>query len=279
MQIGEAISLAVDEPEQVEAKCNPPEIDTKNWSAVIHGIKGGVGNPTALRRNLEAAGTSAPRYPRALDMGWDLFECSPSKFPTQTHHLIPEKLLPKQKVTAWLTDQPKPECKHPKYVLDSDTNYDTNGPQNGYFMPFASNTHQWNAKPAKQSDVCYEMMRLTKIQLHQSRHSHTDYLERTEVETSGYKTQVKEFLSEVDRQVHAHVDGCDTCSNKGKKTKVPPLESTVRMVEQASRLMKVLTRLNRVAVSRRAADYIVEHLGGGHKPHPTTPFVTEADFR
>ena len=277
MQIGEAIAL-MDSPEpQEESKCNPPETDTTNWSVVIDGIKG-EGSAATLKTNLEAFGTSVPEYPNKLSLGWDLFECNPNKFPTQTHHLIPEKYLPKQKVTAWLTDSPKSECKHPKYELEGDTYYDTNGAKNGYFMPFASTTHQWNAKSSKQKEVCFEMMRRTRIQLHQSRHSHTDYMERIEVETSGYKTQVKEFLQEIDRLVFTHVEKCETCSNKGKKTKIPPLESTVKMVEQASHLMKVLLLLNRVAVSKRAANYIIEHLGGGKKPHPTEPFVTPADF-
>lgn len=159
-----------------------------------------------------------------------------------------------------------------------DTNYDTNGAQNGYFMPFASTTHQWNDKTGKQDDVCFEMMRRTRLQLHQGRHSSTDYLEDTTVETKGYKTQVRELLDEIARLVLTHVEGCSICSDKGKKTKVPPLQSTVRMVEQASQLMKVLLIRYRVAVSKRAANYIRDHLGGGTGSHPKDPFVTPEDF-
>src|SRR3954466_12666226 len=108
MEIGEAVAVAV--VTQETPKCNPPATKTTNWKAVINGIKGGEGSASTLKSNMEGGGISAPGYPQALKKGWDLFGCNPFTFPTQTHHLIPEKQLPDHKVTAWLTDSPKGSC-------------------------------------------------------------------------------------------------------------------------------------------------------------------------
>jgi hypothetical protein len=276
MEIGEACAIA--DVDQETPKCNPAKTKTKDWKAIIHGIKGGEGSAATLKSSMEDASIAVPGYPAALAKGWDLFGCDQFTFPTQTHHLIPEKQLPDHKVTAWLTDSPKGPCKHPKYELRKDTNYDTNGAPNGYFMPFASTTHQWAAKASKQNAVCFEMMRRTKIQLHQGPHSRsTDYMEDLDIETAPYKQQVDEFLNEIDRLVFAHVDLCGFCK-KGSKTQVDPLLSTVAMVEQVSYLMKVLTDRCHVAVSARAGAYMTRYYKGGVVQHPSKPFVTPSDF-
>ena len=281
MQLGEAIALTT--VTQEEPKCNPKSVDTKSWKAVIDKIKGGEGSASALLENMSKEGFEPPEYPRRKSGLADLFQCTRSSFPCQTHHLIPEKQLPDHNVTAWLTDSPKSKCKHKEYKMTGDTEYDTNGAKNGYYMPFASTTYQWNvAKTAQlKNKICFEMMRLTKLQLHQGRHSMSkDYGEDPDVEDfSPYKKQVEEFLSEIERQVTTHVDSCVANCKKNGKEKIPPLASTVRMVEQASFLLKVLLQRGKIVVSARAGAYRNKYApsGEGYK-HPSTPFVTESDF-
>lgn len=275
---------------QEEPKCNPKNTKTKNWKAVLDGIKGCEGSPSDLKNNMDKK--SIPNYPSQLEKGWNLFECSQNTFPTQTHHLIPEKMVPKHPVSTMLTDSPNGDAKngakelasknnkeYKEYKLKGDTTYDTNGKRNGYFMPFAATTHQWHAKPAKQMKVCFEMMRLTNKQLHQGKHSKTDYMEQTEVETDGYNTQAEEFLNEIYQQIvdHIEVEKCEVCKKKNS-IEIEPLMSTVKMMEQASFLMKVLTMRNSVAVSRRAGMYIASNSKTGKLIHPGTPYVEESDF-
>ena len=279
MQIGEACDIA--RIAQHEPQCNPPQVSTENWEAVIDGIKG-VGSAKILRDNMIAAKETPPSEPRELEQGWDLFACNRNTFPYQTHHLIPEKQLPYHKITNWLTDSPKDECRNKDYKLAGDTNYDTNGARNGYFMPFASTTHQWKKKSSKKMRrlVCFEMMRRTKIQLHQGRHSKTeDHLEKPDLEGAPYKEQVAEFLGEIDVAVTTHVKDCPICkSGKEKPYEVAPLLSTVKMIEQASQLMKTLLLSCRAVVSERAGDYINANWQNGRLKHPKISYVTENDY-
>jgi|GEM_PF-1734238 len=280
MELKEAISIA--QITEEEAKCNPKELDATKWKAVIDGIKGAEGDAGTLLNNMKAARCPPPDYPNRESGLADLFECGPTTFPCQTHHLIPEKQLPDLPVTAWLTDSPKSACKHKKYVLKADTSYDTNGAANGYYLPFASTTYQWNAKPALRNRVCFEMMRRTKLQLHQGRHSSTkDYGEDiTAEEFSPYKEQVDTFLKEIERQVATHVKYCtEGCKADGEE-EVQPLAATVAMVEQASWLLKVLLQRGKIVVSARAGAYRNRYApkGKGYK-HPTEPFLKAQDFQ
>lgn len=283
MDIGEAAGIAMVEVE--EPACNPPSTDFTGWEAVIHDIKGKEGSAADLKSNMLAAGMSAPADPDQLANGWDLFDCDQQTFPCQTHHLIPEKQLPKHPVTLWLTDSPKSSCQDDNYELAKDTNYDTNGAKNGYFMPFASTTHQWNSTSSgsKKDRICFEMMRRTKKQLHQGPHSRSsDYAEELDIETSAYKSQVDEFLTEIDRNVTAHVKNCQKgCKdNSSPKMKVQPLLSTVKMVEQASFLLKVLTQRYHIHVSRRAGNYTNDYYDSSKSTvvHPNTPIITAAEL-
>lgn len=120
------------------------------------------------------------------------------------------------------------------------------------------------------------------MQLHQSRHSVTsDYSEERDLEKEvmPYKKQVDEFLEEVRRVVRTHVANCTMGCKKDGKQKVEPLESTVRMVEQVSFLMRVLISRGSVVVSRRAGHYRNKYNPDGKGyTHPSKPFVTPADF-
>lgn len=148
-------------------------------------------------------------------------------------------------------------------------------------MPFASTTYQWDKSVPLRNRICFEMMRLTKMQLHQGPHSKTkDYGEDPDAEEfSPYKEQVELFLDEIHRQVTTHVDLClDTCQKSGKE-KIPPLASTVSMIEQVSFLLKVLLQRGKIVVSGRAGAYRNKYApkGEGYS-HRSEPFVTEIDF-
>jgi hypothetical protein len=125
------------------------------------------------------------------------------------------------------------------------------------------------------------MMRRTRFQLHQAPHSKSkDYGEDPDVEAfSPYKKQVDIFLNEIDRQVTAHVDVCLSACQKNGKDKIPPLKSTVRMVEKVSFLLKVLLERGKIVISGRAGAYRNKYApkGGGYS-HPSKAFVTEDDF-
>lgn len=270
-----ALTTVLDASPWCDDKKNP----NPGWKVVIHDIKQGVGDPEVLRQNLVKAGTKEPAKPPALDDGWHLFKCGPSTYPFQSHHLIPEKQLPDHPVTVWLTDSPKKE--HDEYVLSSDTPYDTNGAKNGYFMPFAATTHQWvNAStPARRAALCFEMMRLTTIQLHQGPHSFKDYAkdkgEVLDIETPGYKAQVKDFLDLIASRTANHVKKCEVCKSQASpKIKVQPLEATVHHMNEASGLLRQLVDSWRIFVSERAFNYFVAHQKKRQIVHPSTPLAT-----
>lgn len=274
MEIGEAVGILTGEL-SADPYCGKQKVQ-ESGSVVINGIKGGVGSAETLRSNMLGAHMTEPKKPGMQAKGWNLFDCDSSTFPYQSHHLVPEKQLPDHPVTVWLTDSPNEQ--HPEYVLEKDTGYDTNGAENGYFMPFASTTHQWNATSSgdKHVKIAFEMMRRTHLQLHQGPHSFTDYLEEVDdVETAGYKSQVEAFLTLIYERGELHVTQCDHCKSQASpKIKVQPLAATVRQVNRASALLKSLLVSQRIFVSRRAADYFDAHRTGNTLMHPTVPFVT-----
>jgi hypothetical protein len=271
MEIGEAVAIQMVELE-MEEFCKGVKVK-QSGSAVIDDIKGGKGSPDTLRQNMIAATMPEPARAGAAPP-WDLFACDPATFPYQSHHLIPEKQLPKHAVCTWLTDSPKQ--KHAKYVLAADTKYDTNGAANGYFMPFASTTNEWvtTTSGTRRDKICCEMMRRTRMQLHQGPHSMRDYLEEEEIETAGYKKMVSDFLTRIFESFEKHVDSCTPCKNKASpKIEVQPLDAAVDQMHTASALLEALTQSQRIFVSKRAANYFKDHQKNGVLMHPTVPFV------
>jgi len=230
------------------------------WTVIIDGING-AGDPGILADNIPKVYESKPEKPGKLALGWNLKKCNTKAFPWQAHHLIPEKLLPEHQVCFFLAKNSKK--KNPKYILEFDTNYDTNDGLNGRFMPFASTTHQWKEageSVAKKRDICDEMMKRTQRQLHQGPHSDTDYGEDLDTETKGYKQTVKDLLGIVYKATLKHVDICDECKGKkkGNKRKIRPLESSVQHVHQAADIMERLIVNDKVFVSRKAALFYAE---------------------
>lgn len=276
MELLEKVAIGLAKAIQDDEYCGKKKSQSEGWKAVIEGLQGGKGDPAVLRTNLLAEGQPDPVQggrPRRLADGWDLFDCDGSRFPYQSHHLVPEKQLPKHKVTFWLIKESGKS--HPKYKLAADTNYDTNGAMNGYFMPFASTTHQWsNASSSdRKSKICEEMMRRTKIQLHQGPHSYRDYLEEEDIETAGYKDMVEQLLDVVYDRTEVHVETCEVCKGQGTPAEVQPLEAVVKHVNRVSKTLKGLLVLNRIFVSQRAADYFNKYREGGFLLHPSEPLV------
>lgn len=261
--------------------CENKKQPNPGWTVVIDGIKG-EGKAEILKNNMNTPKKNEPNDPKKLSGDWDLFDCGINKFPKQTHHLICEKYLPKHPVTVWLTDSPEKEVKDKEYILESDTSYDTNGAKNGFFMPFASNTSQWKGteNSTKRNLICYEMMRRTRIQLHQGPHSFTDYMEQEDVETKGYKTMLDNLLTMICDRMKLHLVTCVACKSKKKDGLIPvqPLEATVRQMELVSQLLKTLIGFWRIAVSRRAASYYEDNNKQRSIKHRTTPFITRQEI-
>jgi len=284
MEINEAVAM-LEKTLEEDDYCGDEENRNPGWKVVIDGVKG-VGDAKVLKNNMIEAGETKINEADKLQLpeGWDLFTCGTLTFPVQTHHLICEKYLPTHQVTVWLTDSP-PE-KHPEYILESDTSYDTNGAKNGYFMPFASSTAQWNQtkRTTKHDNICFEMMRLTLIQLHQGPHSSTNYLENYQeeenVETGSYKGQLDDFLTMIYKRMEVHVKGCKYCKGKkkGGRIKVQPLEATVRHMELVSFLMKTLIGFWRICVSKRAKNYYINNNEGGKVIYPNKAFISKQDI-
>jgi hypothetical protein len=266
MDIGEAVNI-LDQATNEDQYCGGKKMDNPGWKVVIDGIKGGTGDPAVLRQNMLAAEYAEPDSQH----GHSVHNCSESSFPYQTHHLVPEKQLPDHKVCVWLTDSPKKQDDN--YKLKWDTNYDTNGGDNGYFMPFASTTIEWlsTTSGARHALICYEMMRRTRTQLHQGPHSKTDYLEEPDIEHDSYKGKVEEFLTTIADRAASHVEACPKCKDQmeGGKIPVQPLESIVRQMYLVAELLIALVDFNRIFVSRRAADYFKLYKG----QHPANPLI------
>src|SRR5262249_43082997 len=137
-------------------------------------IDGYTGTPTPenLLKNMEKhnkrdGSPPIPTLPEtAADGSWDIDKCGLSTFPFQTHHIIPKKYLPKQAVCLWLTEK---YTDNPEYQLEKDTKYSTDHSNNGYCLPFASTTSQWQkaSTPEKKSAAATLLMSKTKKQLHQ----------------------------------------------------------------------------------------------------------------
>ena len=250
MELAEAVAAIMDVMRQ-DAFCDGEKASNHGWSARIDGY-GETPTPERLFDNMKAAGVPVPAKPRQIGERWDLNDCDKSKFPFQSHHLIPKKHLPTHAVCVWLTAK---WTKDPKYKLTEDTNFDTDHARNGYFMPFASNLAQWkNASDAQKDVICDTLMAKTGIQLHQGSHTAEKYADEVEdIETGGYLTTVDSFLTLVRAQAFIHYRMCTVCKAPGGKTEVQPLPSVVNHVYRVAELLKALIQSNRIFVSARAA--------------------------
>jgi hypothetical protein len=169
---------------------------------------------------------------------------NPGVWPSQAHHLIPWKQLKPHRVTSFLAEAP-PEA--PAKIW-ADNNYSVNHGNNGKFMPFASNLLDWGTAKDQQK-VAEDLMDLVTIQLHQSRHSHTQY----DGAKQGYKTRVERYLKEIADPAMKHPDNCDECKGKKNGDKWPPRAGMVAFVDKASALLEQDIDDMDIFVSQRAA--------------------------
>jgi hypothetical protein len=169
---------------------------------------------------------------------------NPGVWPSQAHHLIPWKQLKPHRVTSYLAESPS----EAPAKMWADNNYSVNHGNNGKFMPFASNLADWDAATDQQK-VAEDLMDKVLIQLHQSRHSSTQY----DGAKQGYKERVKEYLKEIADRGAKHPDQCDECKAKKNGDKWPPRAGMVAFVDKASALLEQDINDMDIFVSRRAA--------------------------
>ncbi|MFT7185300.1 MAG: hypothetical protein ACI84K_000675 [Pseudohongiellaceae bacterium] len=259
--IGEAVAVfnAAGENE-IENYCDGKESESTSWKVRVSGLGGAEPTPARLLKSMEKHGKDIPDKAliKKIDGKWDLESCSKSIFPYQAHHLIPKKYLPTHSVCVWLTSK---WTKNRKYQLTADSNYDTDHANNGYCMPFVSNTYQWkaaNGNEAAQIVVAQSMMKKTGIQLHQGSHSKTNFGEEVEdIESEGYLQVAKDLLDLVSARAVIHISKCKICKGDGKKPNVQPLESIVSQMDMVSNILKLKLEANIIFVSERAFDAFI----------------------
>jgi hypothetical protein len=277
MELKEKVKAAFAKAIGDDQQCEGVRNLNRGWTAKIDGINGAKGSAETLKDNMLNGYYTAPASdgfrPKKTKGKWDLNDCDPFFFPFQSHHLVPEKQLPKHIVSVWLVRNSKK--KHKEYRLAEDTDYDTNHALNGFFLPFTSTTYQWSKMKGRKNRqlIRFEMMRRTHRQLHQGAHSKTDYLEELDIETAGYKEMVDVLLGVVAERAEKHVKTCVPCKGKGPKYDVQPSEAVVRQVYRVGKTLQGLIVLNKIFVSRVASTYYAANLKGGKFSHPTTPYI------
>lgn len=262
MELNEAVAkLDASLQQQTDNYCDAAKHDPPQSGPNL--IDGLTGTPTPdsllanMRKHNEREGTPEipelpPKHP-STDR-WDAAQCTSSKFPWQTHHLIPKKFLPTQPVCVWLTAK---WTKDPDYQLAADTRYSTDHAKNGYCLPFASTTHQWKIArdDEEKTQAAFLVMRKTGKQLHQGNHDKQDFDEQEDdVELEGYIESIKALLGRIFDSALDHTDACEPCKSSGKK-KVQPLHRIVDQVDLVSLITKLRIDANRIFVSQRAYDF------------------------
>lgn len=267
MDVGEAIGF--DLHISKEEFCNGEEYKKRGWESTI--IKHGTNkecDAAVLYASMKKTSHKNPGYvglPGALiekvsKSNWKQADCTSSSYPFQAHHLIPKNHLPKHGICAFLA---KGYSGPKDYTLKEDTYYSTDHANNGYCMPYASALKEWDgASDAKKTTIANWLMTLTGRQLHQGSHSGEPYVPDPpaaheelgfHAKGRGYLDATDQLLKSVQKGAQLHAAGCDTC-NEGEN-EIQPLEATVRHVDQASGLLKMLTDANWIFVSKRASKW------------------------
>jgi hypothetical protein len=163
-QIGEGIAILVKTMEK-DKKCDFKP-DKTNWKVNLDG------SGTAL-------GISLGNKPHAASEAG----LSSSSWPSQAHHLIPHLTLKKHAVKDFL--------KKGDFIYD-DTKYNVDHRNNGKWMPYASSLPEWKKySPQKKRELMFKVMSLSRIQLHQGKHSSSN---RYGIGEAPYKKRVEQYL-------------------------------------------------------------------------------------
>ena len=239
MELNEGIAIITSLIE--DTKCDHTE-EKQNWKCVLEGQTADHLTSNISRdRNI-----AEPVWPPPTG-GRSLVNCrkgNPGIWPHQAHHLIPWQQLQKHDVTIYLAETPP----HRAGKMWADNNYSVNHGKNGKFMPYASDLAEWAASGNPQK-IAEDLMDLVSNQLHQSRHSFTQY----EGADDGYKTRVNEYLRRIADHGLKHPNFCDVCKNNKKANKLPPRAAIVRFVDKASELLERDIDDMDIFVSKRAA--------------------------
>lgn len=179
-------------------------------------------------------------------------ELTKYKWPSQAHHLIPHLTLLKHNVSKWLETS---------NVLFNDTYYNVDHKNNGKWMPYASSLPEWKTGSSTPEDkksnreLMFKVMKLSQIQLHQSRHSSSN---RYGIGEAPYKERVAQYLDKIRNNGTSHYAGegkCDICDDKKKANKFPARENTVLYMDRASSLIEKDINKCKIFVSRIAAEF------------------------
>lgn len=233
MQIGEGMAILIKFIDE-DKKCDYKPED-KKWTATLDGKSKTLADRLGNKPNATCEA-----------------ELSATSWPSQAHHLIPHLTLKDHPVAKWLK-----EGDH----LFADTYYHVDHANNGKWMPYASDLPEWITNATKKADkdknrtLMFKVMKLAKIQLHQSRHSETN---RYGIGEAPYKERVKQYLKKIKNNAVSHYKGeppCDDCKGKKQADKYPPRENTVRYVDKASSCIEKDINKCRIFVSRIAAEF------------------------
>lgn len=202
---------------------------------------------TTWKANLDGSGTALGVYLKNKPNAASESELSSTNWPSQAHHLIPHLTLKKHAVKDFL--------KKDKIIYD-DTKYNVDHQNNGKWMPYASSLPEWKkASKKKKRELMFKVMSLSRIQLHQGKHSSSD---RYGIGEAPYKKRVEQYLDKIRNNAASHYKGpkaCEDCKSKKQANKCPPRDNTVRYVDKASKLIEKDINKSRIFVSKIAAEY------------------------
>lgn len=235
-QVGEGVAILVQEMDEDDAKkkCNYKPSD-EGWVCKLEG------ESSTLAKFLGDK-------PDAISE----VELTKYKWPSQAHHLIPHLTLIKHNVSKWLKAGD---------VLFNDTYYNVDHENNGKWMPYASSLPEWKVGATSAVDkknnkeLMFKVMRLSQIQLHQSKHSSSN---RYGIGEAPYKERVIQYLDKIRNNGTSHYVGtrkCEICTEKKQTNKYPARENTVRFVDRASSLIEKDINKCKIFVSRIAAEF------------------------
>jgi hypothetical protein len=280
MEMGEGIGVGLANlKSQKDPECNKEDKDPGWKSRVNKWNSQEECTGTRLYDNMEAEADAHEKKglgvvpSKTAGTQWSLATVTARSFPVQAHHLIPKNYLPDHKVCTWLALK---YTKNDDYQLRYDSGYDTDNPDNGYCMPYATPLKEWGGTKAEKAATAFKVMDIVGVQLHQGSHAQvldaakleemagkpivpdfdeaagsSDGMEEAKIHEPGYLNRVGLLLNMVQLKGQKHADDCQVCMEKeesGKK-KVLPAAGIVSLMNRVSLIIKVLVDANEMHVS------------------------------